>query len=255
MAKERPSAFRSKKTFLFTAVLLVIGFLAFEIAYIKWSGSPVARPTIPRKEQVIGSGPNLRYVILGDSTAISQGGNYQSGYAVASANYLAQNHTVTWKNVAASGARAKDIAVKQVPEAVDFKPDLVLIAVGANDVTHLTNISAVRNSLKHAVTELRVANPAVRIVVTGSPDMGSVPRFAQPARWLAGKQTERLNASIIGLAHQEKLIFAPIALRTGPLFRAHPELFAADKFHPTNAGYKAWIPVIDRALDQAMSPS
>jgi lysophospholipase L1-like esterase len=142
---------------------------------------------------------------------------------------------------------------KQVSEVASFKPDIVLIAVGANDVTHLTNVNSVCDLLGQAVTRLRAANPEVRIIVTGSPDMGSVPRFAQPVRWIAGKQTERLNKQIVDMAHKEQVVFAPIAEQTGPLFRAHPELFAADKFHPTNDGYRLWVPVIERALDQALS--
>lgn len=238
---------------ILTAALLIIGFLIFQIAYIKYSGSPVDRSEIPRGEQVIGSGPDLRYAVLGDSTAISQGGVYEEGYAVASAHYLAKDHTVRWKNVAVSGSRAKDVAAKQVPEIIAFKPDLVLIAVGANDVTHLTSISAVCSSLNQAVAALRAANPAVRIIVTGSPDMGSVPRFAQPVRWIAGRQTERLNKAIMKLARQQHLVFAPIAEQTGPTFRKHPELFAEDKFHPTTDGYQLWTPVIQRTIDQALA--
>lgn len=244
---------RVRNLLILMAVSLIVGFLIFQIAYIKYSGSSVDRPEIPRETQTLGSGPSLKYAVLGDSTAISQGGAYEKGYAVASAAHLAHDYTVQWKNVAVSGSRAADVAQKQVPQIVDFKPDLVLIAVGANDVTHLTSPSSVYSSLKQAITELRAVNPSIHIIVTGSPDMGSVPRFAQPTRWIAGKQTERLNRSIVNLAQREKLTFAPIAQQTGPIFRTHHELFAADKFHPTTAGYEVWMPVIIQAIDQALA--
>jgi len=47
------------------------------------------------------------------------------------------------------------------------------------------------------------------------------------------------------------LIFAPIAEKTGPLFRADPSLFAADRFHPNDRGYATWIPVLNEALARA----
>ena len=48
------------------------------------------------------------------------------------------------------------------------------------------------------------------------------------------------------------LTFAPIAAETGPQFRRDPSLFAADRFHPNDRGYATWIPVLNRALNQAV---
>lgn len=234
-----------------SVVALVVCFVLFEVLYVKYSGSAVPAPTIARSTQTIGTGPNLTYVVMGDSTAIAQGGNYAQGYAEASAQHLAKHNTVHWKNLAVSGARANDVLATQIPQAVAMHPDVALIAVGANDVTHATSPSSVRESLEGAIAGLRHANPAIKVVLTGSPDMGSVPRFAQPVRWYAGVRTQQLNKTIEAMATQLHVTFAPVASQTGPTFRKHPELFAADKFHPTDAGYKLWIPVINTALDTA----
>lgn len=232
---------------------LIIVFLASQFLWIKYNGTPVARPTIPRGEQTLGRGPALRYIVMGDSTSISQGGKYSEGYAAQSAAHLAKTHRLTWQNVGVSGARAKDIATEQLPKAIAFKPDVVLIAVGANDVTHLTSPSDVITALSHTIAQLRETNPAISIALTGSPDMGSVPRFPQPTRAFAGKRTADLNRQIIALADAERVAFAPIALKTGPIFRKHPELFAQDHFHPTTAGYKLWTPLVITALDEAIA--
>lgn len=229
-------------------ITVLIVFVAAEMAYIKYSGTPVAVPQIPREETVIGSGEPLRFAVLGDSTSIAQGGMYTEGYAVGAARYLAQQHSVTWKNVGISGARAADVATTQVAQAVRFKPDVALVAVGANDVTHLTSVGAVRTSLESTITQLQAANPNVKIILTGSPDMGSPPRIPQPLRWLAGERTKRVNTAVRSLANGQSIVFAPIAERTGPAFRANHGLFAADKFHPTTEGYQLWTPVIIDAL-------
>jgi lysophospholipase L1-like esterase len=215
------------------------------------NGSPVARPTVPSGSQTIfGKGSPLRFVVLGDSTSVSQGGEYSRGYAVQTAEYLAQRTTVTWANVGVSGARAKDVAEKQVPQVLKYKPDIALVAVGANDVTHGTPVMAVKKSLSVTIDQLRQANPKVHIILTGAPDMGSVPRFPQPLRWYMGARTNALNKMVTRLSKEKHVAFAPIAEKTGQAFRANPKLFAADKFHPTTEGYELWVPVIIAALPE-----
>jgi lysophospholipase L1-like esterase len=230
---------------------VLIAFVLIEVLWLKYYGSPVPAPDISRSVQTLGSGPRLRYVVMGDSTAVSQGSAYDEGYATATAAYLAKSHTVEWSNVAVPGARARDVLDKQLPQAAARRPDVVLIAVGANDVTHLSNNAAVRQALAVTITRLQKANSGVHIVLTGAPDMGAPPRLPQPLRWLAGRRTVSLNNTLQSLMPPPAVVFAPIAAKTGPVFRAHPDLFAADKFHPTAAGYRLWTPVLIDALQRA----
>ena len=83
--------------------------------------------------------------------------------------------------------------------------------------------------------------------------MGAVPRLPQPLRWLAGTKTNSLNTMFTELAKKNELTFAPIARETGPKFRADPSLFAVDKFHPNDRGYVTWMPVLESALNEALS--
>lgn len=198
------------------------------------------------------SGPSLNYVLLGDSTAAGQGGNYEQGIAVSTAKHLARAHQVTMVNLAISGARAGDLSREQLPLAERLKPDLVLISVGANDVTHLTSARSVSAHLLKVVQRLRAANSRVIIVVTGSPDMGSPPRIPRLLRPITAWRTESINHMVRRLADEQNLTFAPIADETGPLFRKDRSLFANDLFHPNDRGYATWIAVLNRALDEAV---
>ncbi len=235
-----------------TCTALLVLFVAFEAAWIRWYGRPTVRPDISHQPQTIGGGPPLTFAVLGDSTAVAQGGVYAEGYAVAAANHLAKTHAVTWVNEAVSGARADDVAGSQTARALPYKPDVVLIVIGANDVTHLTPVGKVRASVFSAIGAFQRANPGVRIVLAGSPDMGSPTRIPQPLRLLADKRTVSVNKTLMSLADGKQVVFAPIAAQTGPIFRKHPELFASDHFHPTAAGYKLWIPIINSALNVAL---
>lgn len=243
---------KRKKVIVIDAIIIgaLMMFGIFVIAWVWLSGSPVPRPTVSQGAMTIGAGNPLVYVVLGDSTAVSQGSAYSEGYAVDSAAYLAEQHAVTWFNLAQPGARAGDVAADQVGQAVRYMPDIVLIAAGANDVTHLTPLRSVKRSLQSAITALRKANPQVKIVLTGAPDMGSPRRIPPPLRQLAGIRTEYLNAAVRQLADGKSIVFAPIAEKTAPAFRANPELFASDKFHPNDAGYELWKPVIRQALNE-----
>ena len=196
--------------------------------------------------------PRLRYVVLGDSTATGRGAPYDRGIAVATAGHLAASRPVTLTNLAVSGARFGDLRRNQLPAAVRSRPDIVLVAAGANDVTGLTRVGSVRADLEKIVDRLRAARCDVAIIVTASPDVGAVPRLAQPLRAVAGLRTNQVNGAIEDVVRERGLVLAPIAARTGPLFRADRSLFAADDFHPSAAGYATWVPVLEAALDRAL---
>lgn len=211
-------------------------------------------------------GRPLRYVVLGDSTATGEGAPYERGIAVTTARMLAgsrshparlgsalRHRRVILTNLAVAGARFGDVRRDQLAAAARLRPDLVLVAVGANDVTGLTTLGSVRRDLAGIADRLRAARCDVAIVVTGSPDVGSAPRLAQPLRTVAGWRTKQLNAAVRQIARQRRLVFAPIAQRTGGRFRRDRSLFAADGFHPSAAGYATWVPVIEAALRQALA--
>jgi len=237
---------------LVAVILTFLLFLLVEVLVIKYRGSPVAAPDIPRASQTLGSGPDLSFVVMGDSTSIGQGTYYSQSYAVAGARHLAQTHRVKFVNVGVSGAVAKNVVDNQLSQAIKYQPDVVLLAVGANDATHFTGGSSLRQSVQQIIDGLRKANCDVRIVVTGSPAMDSVPRFPWPARQLMGLRTRQVNTVFAGLIKQNNLVFAPIAAKTRAAFLADPTLFAADEFHPDARGYALWKPVINDALDSAL---
>jgi lysophospholipase L1-like esterase len=237
------------------AVILVLILLLFvEVLIIKYSGGEVPAPTIPRSPQTLGSGPPLTYVVMGDSTSIGQGAGYSQSYAATSAQHLAQSHTLKFVNVGVSGAVAKDVLDTQLSKAESYKPDIVLIAVGANDARHLVRGRVIRQSMQQIIDGLKRSNCKVRIIVTGSPAMDSTPRFSLwPAKQLMGLRTHQVNNVFTALIAKNHLTLAPIALKTRAAFLADPTLFAADKFHPNARGYALWTPVVNHALDQALN--
>lgn len=227
--------------------------VTLNILSVIYNGSKVAVPDIPRVETTLGVGEKLNYLVLGDSTSVSQGGDYQQGYVVSTATELAKKYQVTYKNVGVSGAVTSDVLNDQMPKVGDFKPDLVLIAIGSNDVTHLTSLESIKSDMQKTIDELKSINPEVKIVLTGSADMGTIIRFAWPLRQIAGIQTRRVNKVIVKLAQTNSVTFAYIARDTGPVFKDHHEYFAQDNFHPNNEGYAVWTSVLISAIDRTLN--
>lgn len=206
----------------------------------------------PEAVEHFGSGAPLRYLVLGDSTAVSQGGTYDRGIARETARHLARGHAVEMRNVAVSGARTSDVLREQLPRAAAFVPDVVLLDVGANDVVHLTTSASVERDLEIILDTLIARNCNAKIVLTGAAEMSSPPRIPRLLRPLAGHRTRALNEVYTRVAHRRELTFAPIAAVTGPMFKRDRSLFSEDRFHPNDRGYATWIAVINDALDEAL---
>ena len=238
------------------AVLTVVLLMVLAIVLFVWlSGKPVPAPIIPREQQTLGSGPAKTYVVMGDSTAIGQGAAYKDSYAVATAQYLAKSYTVTFSNTGVSAARAKDVLENQVAKAVELKPDIVLLAVGANDAKNFTSGSRYTDAMLQIVTKLKAANCTVQIIVTGSPAMDSVSRFPIGAKQVMALRTKQINTALQPVLAKDYVHFAPIAEKTRQVFLDDHSLTAADKFHPNARGYALWTPVITEVMDSILERS
>lgn len=239
---------------VFSGILgLFVLFVVAEFVYIKNNGEYVPAPAIDRSIRTLGKGPELTYVVMGDSTTISQGSDYEDGYAVSSSQHLAKDYTVSFSNVGISGATAKSVLEEQLKTAVERKPDLVLLGVGGNDATHFTSAKSIKSSLQQIIDSLRQANPEVRIVTTRSPAVDSVTRFPLGAKQLMGLRTRQVNKAFAEIIEKNNLTLAPIAEKTRDAFIADPTLTAKDNFHPNARGYALWKPVINDALDEALA--
>jgi lysophospholipase L1-like esterase len=235
-------------------VLLIIAVGITNFVYVRFTGSNVSVPDIPREPTTIGSGTELNYLVLGDSTSVSQGSDYEEGYVVGSAEMLSEDYEVTYQNFGVSGAILNDVLDDQLPRSEGFVPDITLVAVAANDVTHLTQLSSIENDTKQIIDTLRSRNPDMKIVLTGSASMGDVKRLGYPLRWIAGLRTRQINEVMLNVANEKQVTFAYVARETGPQFRDNQDTyFAADNFHPNSAGYAVWTPVIIDAINQSLA--
>jgi lysophospholipase L1-like esterase len=214
-------------------------------------------PTAPAMELGGTFGPpdgeRLEFVVLGDSTAAGLGaGSPEHAYATVLSERLGQRGwRVHLDALGVSGARVKDILVTQVPFALGSAPDLVFIGIGANDVTHVTNLGSIATDMDAALELLEPTGAT--IVVAGPPDMRAH-AWLEPLRSLAGWRGRSVASTIETVATRRGHLVVPLAEHAGPYFASNPEdAYGADDFHPGPGGYRAWADAIFPVLVEALA--
>jgi hypothetical protein len=130
-------------------------------------------------------------------------------------------------------------------------PDVCVIMIGANDVTHRMPPTRSVRHLSAAVRRLRTAG--AEVVVGTCPDLGTIEPVQQPLRWLARRASRQLAAAqTIGVVEQGGRTVS-LGDLLGPEFEANPrELFGPDNYHPSAEGYAtaamAVLPTVCAAL-------
>jgi lysophospholipase L1-like esterase len=202
-------------------------------------GEPTGTP--PRVDGRYGgqySGPPMRLVVLGDSSACGLGVEHPHqtpGAMLASGISECADRPVDVTVVARVGARSSDLAA-QVDEIADTAPHAALIMVGANDVTHRVKPPTAVRHLDHAVRRLRELG--AEVVVGTCPDLGTVEPVAQPLRWIARRASRQLAAAQTIAVVEAGGRTVSLGDVLGPEFAASPsEMFGPDRFHPSVAGY------------------
>lgn len=198
----------------------------------------------------------LRAVWLGDSTAAGVGASGPEGTVarqVAAAMAAAGGRPVEVSVLATSGAQVADVRDRQLPRLRDDgapRPDIAFVSVGANDTTHLIGTERFRTIYAEVLDGLApLVAPEGRVVLLGVPAMGTIPRFLEPLRTLAGVRGERLDDQVAALAAERGLTYVDIAGETGPAFDESPATtYAADDYHPSDDGYALWATAVVAAL-------
>ena len=187
--------------------------------------------------------PSLTLVVLGDSTAAGVGaGVPERAYPTLLAEGLSAERRVSLVDFGVSGARVHDVLVDQAPRALAVDPDLLFVAIGGNDVTHLTWPGSVAADMDELLQTL--AGTGAPIVVAGPPDM-RVPAFPEPLRSIAGWYGRRIEGVIGDAARARGVSLVPLADETRAYFKERPETYySSDLFHPSAAGYRKWAAAI-----------
>lgn len=183
---------------------------------------------------------DLQLAMLGDSSAAGLGVDRPEetpAAIVASGLAAAAGRRVRLVNVAVSGAQSSVLAgqLELLRERMPT-PDVALVMVGANDVTHRVRPSVAVHHLAQAVTALRELGSGV--VVGTCPDLGTIEPIPRPLRTLARKWSRDLAAAQTVAVVEAGGRTVSLGDLLGAEFAAAPHaMFSADRFHPSAHGY------------------
>lgn len=199
-------------------------------------------------------GEPLRLAVLGDSSAAGYGVDVPSktlGALLAAGLAEQLRRPVDLRCVAVVGAQSRHLA-PQIERLVDDPPDLAVILIGGNDVTHRSNVPAAVQALGDAVRALRMLDADV--VVGTCPDMGAVEPIQPPLKWLAHHWSRQLAALQTVAVIEAGGRTVSLGDLLGPSFAADPQrMFAWDRFHPSAEGYVAAAGVLLPSMVSALA--
>ncbi len=190
-------------------------------------------------------GPAIKIALLGDSSAAGYGVDRVEdtpGAHIGSGVAARADRRVHLREVAVVGAQSRDLD-NQVDKALRTHPDVAVILIGANDVTHTVTPSQSVRRLAEAVRRLREAG--VEVVVGTCPDLGTIRPIAPPLKQVARQWSRRLAAAQTIAVVEAGGRSVSLSDILGPEFAAAPALlFGPDQFHPSADGYKQLASVL-----------
>jgi lysophospholipase L1-like esterase len=212
----------------------------------------------PDDEGTYGAGHGEPYeiVVLGDSSAAGIGTEAPHetvGAIIANGVAALTGRPVSLTNRSVVGAESSDLE-RQLASALEvvMRPDVVLIMVGANDVTHRVDRALSVRHLEQAVRRARALGSEV--VVGTCPDLGTIQPIQQPLRSLMKRWSRDLAAAQTVAAVEAGGRTVSLGDLLGSEFAESPHvMFSRDRFHPSAAGYAraaaALLPSVCAALE------
>jgi lysophospholipase L1-like esterase len=227
-----------------------VGALAGLVAGLLYGQAALARKSIPQAQAppprsdgrygIENDGADVRLAVLGDSSAAGFGVERarDTTAALLAAGIAERLHRpVTLHCHAIVGATSAGLS-SQVERAVKESPELAIILIGANDVTHRVRTPVAIAHLAKAVTALRDAG--AEVIVCTCPDLGTIRPIQPPLRWLARRWSRDLAAAQTVAAVEAGARTVSLGDLLGPQFASAPDrMFGADRFHPSALGYAA----------------
>lgn len=151
-------------------------------------------------------------------------------------------------NLGVSGAKLSDLI--EVLRAQKGHYDIVLLQIGANDVTHFTGYEKVKDGIAEV---LKLAHKlGTKVVLLTSGDIGKTPIFHWPLSSVMSSRTlgvrdifleasaKYSNVSYLDLFYE---------LKKNPDVKNVKEFYSPDFFHLSGNGYEVYYSYVQKALD------
>ena len=181
-----------------------------------------------------------RFLALGDSFTIGTGTTPDRSFpAVLAGIWIKRGRRVVLANPAVNGYTTDDLIHDELPLVASFRPTLVTLLIGANDIVRGSNEDRYRRQLGSIHERIRADAPDARVIALPQPDWSLSPAgsgFGDPGA--LARTIERFNE----IAHSEADRAHAEWMDLFPLMReqARKKMVAADGLHPSAEAYAEW---------------
>jgi lysophospholipase L1-like esterase len=207
----------------------------------------------PHEGVVEGDGAPLRLLLLGESTVAGVGA---STHAEALSGNLAAmlaaetGRAVRWRALGQNGVTAEACVERLVPQMDGEGADLVMVALGVNDVVLMRGARKFSSDIRRLVAEVRVrVGPRVPMLFSAVPPMGCFPAFPQPLKSFAHFRSRLLDRGLRAVVRE-----TPHAFHVPLPFKGGRAYFCDDGYHPSPLGYAAWTEFLRPAVRGLLVP-
>ncbi|MFE0459364.1 SGNH/GDSL hydrolase family protein [Kitasatospora sp. NPDC058965] len=179
----------------------------------------------------------LRFVALGDSVTEGVGAPVDGGWrgwpALLAPSLVPAGDRVEHHNLAFSGARATDLTDRQLPAALDLRPQVAAVVVGGNDTLRAGfEITRTVAALHATLGELGAAGTLV--LTACLPDPGALLGLPGALRRPLARRMAAVNTAVHELSARHRAVHLHLAELPWLTDRA---LLSADRLHPSPQGH------------------
>lgn len=181
-----------------------------------------------------------RYLALGDSFTIGTGTTPDRSFPAVLVNrWWDQGVECDLRNPAVNGYTTDDLIRDELPLVESYRPDLITLLIGANDIVAGSREDRYRAQLRRIHDRTVADAPSARRFALPQPDWSLAPAgvsFGDPAR--IAKTIERFNT----IAREEAERAGASYVDIFPLMREQMRsgMTAPDGLHPSAEAYAAW---------------
>ncbi len=181
----------------------------------------------------IGQGPELRLLILGDSSGAGVGVAEQDHALTGQMlKHLSATHDVHWRLIARSGATTAGALA--MLRAVDGRFDTAVLALGVNDVLRQTPRARFAARQSELMDRLQSTHGVTQILASAVPPLGAFEVVPMPLRAYFGHRARVLDAELQDVCKRMGAVHVPLDLDPAPHW------LASDGLHPGAALYAEW---------------
>ena len=233
--------------------LFVSPFFPFLYAQGKFVRYKVGR--LPDAEgEIIGkfgeSDEAVKIIALGESTVAGVGAkNHGEALTGQFAKHLSAklNKTVHWHAIGESGINVEGTLERLVPNLPEENPDLILVALGGNDVFELSSPKKWRRNMSKLLGTLREKHPNTTILLANVPMVRDFIAMPNPLRYVLSRLAKLHHFNLQDLAANVENVYYYDDIK-----RVTDDFFS-DGIHPSSYGYDIWAESMVEFLLKSLS--